>query len=168
MVVTLVLFGGCADKKPLPSPAPPATGTPSPAAAPGAPASAPAAQAGAGRVLEGQGLRLEFMADGRILFKGKDRWGGALDTTYENASFLSNALPVLTRSLTPPQVEFLSSAVPKPDDAKAGPAGAAPAKAPGAAPAKAPGAAPAKAPGAAPAKVPGKAPGKAPAKAPAE
>jgi len=49
------------------------------------------------------GLTLRRLDDGRIEMRGTDRWGGSVDTTYESAEYLENALPVLERSLTPEQ-----------------------------------------------------------------
>ncbi|HEY3357793.1 MAG TPA: hypothetical protein VGQ83_31365 [Polyangia bacterium] len=93
---------------------PPAPAASQPAAA--APASVPAAAAASqpaagGRVVDAAGLTLEFFADGRVSLKGKDQWGAPIETTYENVKFLRDAMPVLARTVTPPQAEALRKAV---------------------------------------------------------
>ena len=113
---------GCSSDKP---PRPPAVEAPAVASgaahAPAAsPASHPAAPA-ATRVVNADGLTLEFLADGRVSFKGNDQWGGRLDTTYETVEYLRKALPVLGRSVTPAQAAALEKAVGGPA-APAGPA----------------------------------------------
>ncbi len=46
-------------------------------------------------------LRLEWRADGAVLLVANDRWGHAVNATYENASYLQRALPVMERALGP-------------------------------------------------------------------
>ncbi len=49
------------------------------------------------------GLSVNVSDDGTIRLSGADRWGGRIDTTYQNVEYLSNAIPVLKRSLTDEQ-----------------------------------------------------------------
>ena len=49
------------------------------------------------------GITVTFHADGMVAIQGRDQFGNALDTVYENVDFFRNALPVLERSLTPEQ-----------------------------------------------------------------
>jgi hypothetical protein len=53
------------------------------------------------------GLKLEFKKDGTVKLTGKDRWGQKIDTTYESAAYLREAVPVLRRSLSEPQAAAL-------------------------------------------------------------
>jgi hypothetical protein len=53
------------------------------------------------------GMSVERLAGGAIELRVRDRWGNAIDTTYESADFLRHALPVLRRSLTEEQVTRL-------------------------------------------------------------
>lgn len=58
-------------------------------------------------VVTQDGLTLHRRDDGTLELRGSDRWGGRVDTTYESAEFLENALPVLERSITPEQAAAL-------------------------------------------------------------
>jgi hypothetical protein len=49
--------------------------------------------------------------DGTIRLSGADRWGGRIDTAFENLEYLSNAVPVLKRSLTDEQGSALDAFV---------------------------------------------------------
>jgi hypothetical protein len=57
------------------------------------------------------GLTVKVNADDTIQVRGADRWGAPLETTYETAVFLRDALPTLERSLTPEQVAGLRTIV---------------------------------------------------------
>lgn len=57
------------------------------------------------------GLTARRLDDGRIEVHGADRWGGRVDTTYESAEYLRNALPVLERSITEEQATALRTYV---------------------------------------------------------
>lgn len=56
-----------------------------------------------------QGILVTFRDDGTIQIRGRDRWGNGIETSYENAQFFRQALPVLERSLTPGQVQGLQA-----------------------------------------------------------
>ena len=58
------------------------------------------------------GIVVTFRDDGMIAIRGRDRFGHALDTVYENIDFFRNALPVLDRSLTADQSMRLQELVP--------------------------------------------------------
>ena len=58
------------------------------------------------------GIVVTFRDDGMIAIRGRDRFGHALDTVYENIDFFRNALPVLDRSLTADQSMRLQALVP--------------------------------------------------------
>jgi hypothetical protein len=49
------------------------------------------------------GLKLELKKDGSAHLTGKDRWGQKIDTTYESAAYLRDAIPVLKRAATDQQ-----------------------------------------------------------------
>jgi len=49
------------------------------------------------------GITVTFRTDGTVAIQGRDRFGNALDTVYENVDFFRKALPVLERSLTTEQ-----------------------------------------------------------------
>ena len=66
---------------------------------------------GANEKVELDGLTLMFFEDGRIEFRGRDRWGASLDTVYQDLCFLKNALGVLSRSLKPGQARQLEEVV---------------------------------------------------------
>lgn len=66
----------------------------------------PAIQAGSHSILV-EGLTLRFYRGGHINLSGKDRWGHAYDSTYENQKFLLDALPVLERTFTEKQMEVV-------------------------------------------------------------
>jgi len=65
-----------------------------------APAAAPAPE-----------LRVEPQPDGTLKLVAKDKWGGAVDTVYENLTFLENAIPALERGFTPEQTQKLKAEV---------------------------------------------------------
>lgn len=81
---------------------------PSPAPAKRPPDPSPIVQPpSAGDRVDVHGIAVKFLEGGAIELRGKDRWGNALDTTYENIEFLRNALPVLERAVTPEQAAGL-------------------------------------------------------------
>jgi len=49
------------------------------------------------------GITVTFRADGMVALQGRDQFGGAIDTVYENVEFFRKALPALERSLTAEQ-----------------------------------------------------------------
>jgi hypothetical protein len=66
--------------------------------------------------VDAAGLTLRLHDNGHVTLLGKDRWGGAIDTTYENRDFLLKALPVLERSIGPEQVAALRRALATPTE----------------------------------------------------
>ncbi|TMQ07142.1 MAG: hypothetical protein E6J90_13145 [Deltaproteobacteria bacterium] len=68
-------------------------------------------QPAAGASEDVAGLKARVSADGRIKIEGTDVFGSKLDSIYESADYLANALPVLKRSLTPEQVDGLAKVV---------------------------------------------------------
>ena len=58
------------------------------------------------------GITVTFRADGMVAIQGRDRFGNALDTVYENVDFFRKALPVLDRSLTAEQSTGLRDLLP--------------------------------------------------------
>ncbi len=77
------------------------------------PGAKPAGQPGAqtkvkpGEPMDIAGLQLTVLSTGGILLKGSDRWGKALERTYESKAYLQNGLPVLERRLTKEQADGL-------------------------------------------------------------
>lgn len=61
--------------------------------------------------IEVDGLTARRVEGGLIEVRGTDRWGGRVDTTYESAEYLKNALPVLERSITEEQAAALRAYV---------------------------------------------------------
>jgi len=57
----------------------------------------------ASRVRDLAGLSAVVNDDGTITLTGSDRWGGSLDATYADLEYLTNAIPVLERSVTDEQ-----------------------------------------------------------------
>jgi hypothetical protein len=57
--------------------------------------------------VELDGLTARRIEGGLIEVHGADRWGGRVDTTYESAEYLKDALPVLERSITEAQAAAL-------------------------------------------------------------
>lgn len=57
------------------------------------------------------GIVVKFTDGGAVEISGRDRWGNALDTTYENVEFFRNALPVLERSVSAEQAAGLRALV---------------------------------------------------------
>ncbi len=86
--------------------------TRTPSAPPTGSASAPTTPAPAGDTWDAQGITIERLPDGSIRMRGQDRWGVQLDTTYADATYFANAVPVLARSLTEAQARALTEAVP--------------------------------------------------------
>jgi hypothetical protein len=82
---------------PLPPPTPPPVVVPKP------PAKAPKP----GTRTAG-GLKIELRADGKVVVRGRDRWGGKIDTTYESPGYFRDAIPVLARNLTPDAAAILT------------------------------------------------------------
>ena len=94
LFVTLLLLGAaCQRGGDAPAPVAPA---------PEARAAAPAAEVD---------LKVEAKPDGTLAFSAKDKWGQSLDTTYENVTYLENALPTLERALSPEQTAKLKAEV---------------------------------------------------------
>jgi hypothetical protein len=58
-----------------------------------------------------QGIVVTFLDGGMIEVRGRDRWGNALDTTYESIEFLRQALPVLERSVSEEQAAGLRALI---------------------------------------------------------
>jgi len=78
-----------------------------------APAAAPvAATPKRGEPIDVHGIVVTFRDDGMVEIRGRDQFGHAVDTTYENVEFFRNALPVLDRSLTTEQAVGLRELVP--------------------------------------------------------
>ena len=88
IAVVLALFG-CQRNEPRPEPA---TTTKTTVAAPKLDAPT-----------DVHGITVTFRADGMVALQGRDQFGGALDTVYENVEFFRKALPALERSLTAEQ-----------------------------------------------------------------
>ena len=79
------------------------------------PAATPAPVAAApkrGEPIDVHGISVTFREDGMVAVHGRDQFGSAIDTTYENVDFFRNALPVLARSLTTEQSIGLRELVP--------------------------------------------------------
>jgi hypothetical protein len=58
-------------------------------------------------MVEVEGLRAERLPNGQVRVTGVDQWGGKIETTYENAKFFRESLPVLSRSVKPAQAAAL-------------------------------------------------------------
>ncbi len=56
-----------------------------------------------GQTREAPDLRAVYGTDGHIRLTGRDRWGHAIDTTFESPRYFTEAIPALARSLTDPQ-----------------------------------------------------------------
>jgi hypothetical protein len=82
-----------------------------PEQSPPAPTTPARAQPKPGDVVDVQGISVKYLDGGAIQISGRDRWGNALDTTYENVEFLRNALPVLERSVTAEQATGLRALI---------------------------------------------------------
>jgi hypothetical protein len=96
----LALLVGCQQNESASKPA--SSNTPAVAAAP---------QPKPGDRVDVHGIVVKFLDGGAVAISGKDRWGNALDTTYENAEFFRNALPVLERSVTAEQAAGLRALI---------------------------------------------------------
>ncbi len=94
---TLALLAACQQNDGAARPAP----TPAPAASPRVQPPKP------GDRVDVHGIVVTFLDGGSIAISGRDRWGHALDTTYENVEFFRNALPVLERSISADQAAGL-------------------------------------------------------------
>jgi hypothetical protein len=55
------------------------------------------------------GLKVTVYANRRVRLQGPDAFGGQLDQTYEDAEYFKNAVPVLSRSVTPEQAKGLAA-----------------------------------------------------------
>jgi len=66
-----------------------------------------------GEPVDVHGIVVTFRDDGMIAIRGRDRFGNALDTVYENVEFFRNALPVLDQSLTVDQSMGLRELLPQ-------------------------------------------------------
>ena len=78
-----------------------------PAAEPEAPVDPPVVPEAEPPDVEVSGLTARRVEGGLIEVRGADRWGGRVDTTYESAEYLRDALPVLARSITEEQAAAL-------------------------------------------------------------
>jgi hypothetical protein len=79
----LLFFMACAthDDEPAAPPPPPSPVSTSPTVAPG--------------------VRITELAGGLVRVQTTDRWGNAIDTTYESADYLRSSLPSLALSVSP-------------------------------------------------------------------
>lgn len=93
------------------------TQPPAAPAAPG-PTTAPSKTATAGREVDAAGLTLKLEDNGHVTLVGKDRWGAAINTTYETRDFLLKALPVLERSISAEQVAAIRKTLGAPPEAR--------------------------------------------------
>ena len=93
-IAAVLALIGCQRNEPRPEPAPTTT-----AVAP--------LRAKRDVPLDVNGITVTFRADGTVAIQGRDQFGTALDTVYENVDFFRNALPVLERSLTAAQATGL-------------------------------------------------------------
>jgi hypothetical protein len=98
-VALLLSCGSGEDRRPAPAPASPTVESPAPVAPPEPPAR--------DRERDIHGLTVKVNDDDTILVRGTDRWGASIDTTYETAVFLRDALPSLERSITAEQAAGL-------------------------------------------------------------
>ncbi len=57
------------------------------------------------------GIRVEFLSSGGVTLRGTDRWGHALNLSYESATYFRDAVPAVERSLTPGQAAALQGIV---------------------------------------------------------
>ena len=102
LLSALALLVACQRTEPTPAP------SSTPALATG---SAAAPQHQPGDRVDVHGIVITFQDGGLIALSGRDKWGNALDTTYENSEFLRKALPVLERSITDEQAAGLRALV---------------------------------------------------------
>jgi hypothetical protein len=80
---------------------------------PAPPLAAPVAQQPKpGDRVDVHGITVKFLDGGTIELSGRDRWGNALDTTFETIEYFRNALPVLERSVTAEQAAGLRALIP--------------------------------------------------------
>jgi hypothetical protein len=113
-IIVAVLAGACGNRHSTDAPA----RRPSPAAATSASATetstvvAPTPSTPGTQTWDAAGIAIERLADGSIRVHGVDRWGVAMDTTYADITYFSNAVPVIARSLTDVQAEALTLLVP--------------------------------------------------------
>jgi len=114
LVAVVVLVAGCScsdHENARSSQQSPSSRTRAPAkAVPAEPAEAPEAEAAA-EVHTAPDLRVVVNEDGTVTVSGMDRWGHRLDTTYADATYFRNALPVLRRAVTEAQLPALEGAV---------------------------------------------------------
>jgi hypothetical protein len=116
-----------------PSPAAQTATPPSPAAPPTA-AAPTAAQPGETAALEtwnAAGITIERLPGDAIRVRGTDRWGARIDTTYADATYFANAVPVFARGLQDEQARVVNELIPR---VRAATSTAAAAAAPAAAP----------------------------------
>jgi hypothetical protein len=74
-------------------------------------APAPAESAAPARnVYTGEGITITETTAGQVILKTTDLWGAAINTTYADCTYYTNAIPVLKRSLTPQRGELLAKA----------------------------------------------------------
>jgi hypothetical protein len=98
---------------PVAPPAPtPASAAPTPAAVP----APPAAQPGEPAPLEtwnAAGVTVERLPGDAIRVRGTDRWGARMDTTYADATYFANAVPVFSRGLNDDQARAMTELIPR-------------------------------------------------------
>jgi hypothetical protein len=93
-----------------PPPSPVASAPLAPVSAPPPPEPAPAAK----NSVSGDGISIVEAADGTVIFKAKSTFNDVLDTTYENCTFFTKAIPVLKRQLSEEQAKLLQQVCKKP------------------------------------------------------
>lgn len=59
----------------------------------------------------GENVTVTIREDGRVHVRGTDRWGGAVDSVYEDGGYLERAMPALERMFEPEDVEVLRRVV---------------------------------------------------------
>lgn len=55
------------------------------------------------------GLEVRLNPDGTVNVAGTDRWGDAIETQYTDHTYFRNAIPVLSRGVTPEQAAGLTA-----------------------------------------------------------
>ena len=96
---------------------PSAAAPPPIASAPAAPASAapaPEPAPSAKHSVSGPDISIVEATDGTVIFKAKSTFNDVLDTTYENCTFFTKAIPVLKRQLSEEQSKLLPQVCKKP------------------------------------------------------
>jgi len=78
-----------------------------------APTAAAPGEVAAAETWDAAGITVERLPGNAIRVRGTDRWGARIDTTYADATYFANAVPVFARGLRDDQTRAVTELIPR-------------------------------------------------------